>query len=50
MFKGYELSGSYYITKPFTKSQLLYDIKLIYEEESGSINQIDLSRKNDDDN
>jgi len=31
MFKGYELGASYYITKPFTKSQLLYGIQLMFQ-------------------
>ncbi len=31
MFKGYELGASYYLTKPFTKAQLLYGLKLIFE-------------------
>lgn len=34
MFKGYELGANYYMTKPFTKDQLLYGIKLMFEEES----------------
>ena len=29
MFKGYELGANYYITKPFTKDQLLYGLKLM---------------------
>ncbi|NWF92530.1 MAG: response regulator [Syntrophaceae bacterium] len=32
MFKGYELGANYYIPKPFTKSQLLYGLKLVFEE------------------
>ena len=31
MFKGYESGASYYITKPFTKAQLLYGIQLMFE-------------------
>jgi DNA-binding response OmpR family regulator len=31
MFKGYELGANYYITKPFTKAQLLYGIQLMFE-------------------
>jgi len=31
MFKGYDLGANYYMTKPFTKSQLLYGIKLMFE-------------------
>ena len=29
MFKGYDLGANYYITKPFTKVQLLYGVKLM---------------------
>ncbi|MFH1335710.1 MAG: response regulator [Candidatus Zixiibacteriota bacterium] len=36
MFKGYELGASYYITKPFTKAQLLYGIQLVFEGNSES--------------
>jgi CheY-like chemotaxis protein len=43
MFKGYELGANYYIPKPFTKAQLLYGIKLVFEANSNSIGQIDLS-------
>lgn len=32
MFKGYETGASYYMTKPFTKGQLLYGLKLMFEE------------------
>ncbi|MBM4307459.1 MAG: response regulator [Deltaproteobacteria bacterium] len=32
MFKGYELGANYYMTKPFTKDQLIYGLKLIFEE------------------
>jgi CheY-like chemotaxis protein len=32
MFKGYDLGASYYMTKPFTKDQLLYGLKLMFEE------------------
>ena len=32
MFKGYELGANYYMTKPFTKDQLLYGLKLMFEE------------------
>lgn len=34
MFKGYELGVNYYMTKPFTKDQLLYGLKLMFEEAS----------------
>jgi len=32
MFKGYDLGASYYMTKPFTKAQLLYGLKLMFDE------------------
>jgi CheY-like chemotaxis protein len=32
MFKGYELGTNYYMTKPFTKNQLLYALKLMFGE------------------
>jgi CheY-like chemotaxis protein len=32
MFKGYELGATYYVTKPFTKAQLLYGLKLVFGE------------------
>ncbi len=32
MFKGYDLGANYYMTKPFTKAQLLYGLKLMFEE------------------
>jgi two-component system, OmpR family, alkaline phosphatase synthesis response regulator PhoP len=35
MFKGYDLGANYYITKPFTTSQLLYGLKLMFEEGKG---------------
>ena len=31
MIKGYALGASYYITKPFTKAELLYGIQLMFE-------------------
>ena len=34
MFKGYGLGANYYMTKPFTKDQLLYGLKLMFEETS----------------
>lgn len=40
MFKGYKLGASYFITKPFTKAQLLYGLKLTLGEDFGSINYI----------
>jgi CheY-like chemotaxis protein len=32
MFKGYDLGANYYMTKPFTKAQLLYGLKLMFGE------------------
>lgn len=32
MFKGYDLGVNYYMTKPFTKAQLLYGLKLMLDE------------------
>jgi len=32
MLKGYDLGANYYITKPFTKAQLLYGLKLMFDE------------------
>jgi CheY-like chemotaxis protein len=31
MFKGYDLGANYYMTKPFTKTQLLYGLKLMLD-------------------
>ena len=31
MFQGYGLGANYYMTKPFTKTQLLYALKLMFE-------------------
>lgn len=31
MFKGYDLGANYYMTKPFTKSQLLCGLKLMLD-------------------
>jgi two-component system alkaline phosphatase synthesis response regulator PhoP/two-component system response regulator VicR len=44
MFRGFDLGANYYITKPFTKAELLYGIQLIFGEDSDSINQINISR------
>jgi len=41
MFKGYELGASYYITKPFTETQLLYGVQLMFGEDFGSMNYTD---------
>jgi len=37
MFKGYTLGANYYITKPFTKAQLLYGIQLMFKGNSESL-------------
>ena len=37
MFKGYDLGANYYITKPFTKGQLLNGIQLMFEGNSESL-------------
>ena len=37
MFKGYDLGANYYITKPFTKAQLLYGLKPMLDETPGTI-------------
>jgi len=37
MFKGYEVGANYYITKPFTKTQLLFAISLIFEKKTSGI-------------
>jgi len=34
MFKGYDLGANYYMTKPFTKAQLLYGLRLMFGEHS----------------
>ena len=37
MFKGYDLGANYYMTKPFTKTQLLYGLKLMLSETPGGV-------------
>jgi len=37
MFKGYDLGANYYMTKPFTKAQLIYGLKLMLGETSEEI-------------
>jgi len=32
MFKGYDEGANYYMTKPFTKDQLLYGLKMMFGE------------------
>ena len=31
MFKGYDLGANYYMTKPFTKAELLYGLRLMFD-------------------
>jgi CheY-like chemotaxis protein len=37
MFSGYELGADYYMSKPFTKSQLLHGVQLLFEENYDSL-------------
>jgi DNA-binding response OmpR family regulator len=37
MFKGYDLGANYYMTKPFTKAELLYGLRLMFD---GSLEEI----------
>jgi DNA-binding response OmpR family regulator len=37
MFKGYELGATYYITKPFTKSQLFFGLNTIFDKKKNSL-------------
>jgi DNA-binding response OmpR family regulator len=37
MFKGYNLGAGYYMTKPFTKAQLIYGLKLMLGEATEEI-------------
>jgi CheY-like chemotaxis protein len=37
IFNGYELGADYYMSKPFTKSQILHGIQLLFEENSDSL-------------
>jgi DNA-binding response OmpR family regulator len=37
MFKGDELGATYYITKPFTKSQLLFGLNTIFDKKKNSL-------------
>jgi len=37
MFKGYDLGANYYMTKPFTKAQLLYGLRLMFGESSEEV-------------
>lgn len=38
MFKGYELGANYYMTKPFTKSQLFFGINMMFGKDGNSLN------------
>jgi DNA-binding response OmpR family regulator len=31
IFKGYDLGANYYMTKPFTKAELLYGLRLMFD-------------------
>jgi DNA-binding response OmpR family regulator len=44
MFRGYELGANYYMTKPFTKAQLAYGIKLMFEGDPEGTGVVDLSQ------
>ena len=37
VFKGYDLGANYYMTKPFTKAQLLYGLRLMFDGSSAEI-------------
>jgi DNA-binding response OmpR family regulator len=37
MFKGYSVGANYYITKPFTKSQLFFAINLIFDKKTSGV-------------
>jgi len=43
IFKGYELGADYYMSKPFTKSQLLQVIQLIFDDGDESSSRADIS-------
>ena len=47
MFKGYELGANYYMTKPFTRAQLIHGIELTLGKDPNTIVEIDLSRQYD---
>ena len=46
MFKGYDLGANYYMTKPFTKSQLAYGIKLMFQQNADGPDVVDISKMN----
>ena len=37
MVKGYDLGANYYMTKPFTKAELLYGLRLMFDGSSAEI-------------
>src|SRR5512147_2958137 len=37
VFKGYDLGANYYMTKPFTKAQLLYGLRLLFNDAPGEM-------------
>jgi two-component system alkaline phosphatase synthesis response regulator PhoP/two-component system response regulator VicR len=37
VFKGYDLGANYYMTKPFTKAELLYGLRLMFDGSSAEI-------------
>src|SRR4030066_2365568 len=37
MFKGYDLGASFYMTKPFTKAQLIYGLRLMFNDSPDEI-------------
>ena len=41
MFRGYDFGANYYITKPFTKAQLLYGIQLMFGKNSESLRKLE---------
>ena len=45
MFKGYELGANYYITKPFTKAQLLHGVQMVLKKDPDTVAEIDLSQE-----
>ncbi len=37
VFKAYDLGANYYMTKPFTKAQLLYGLRLMFDGDPGEL-------------
>jgi len=50
MFKGYELGANYYITKPFTKAQLLHGVQMVLKKDPDTVAEIDLSQEYEQEN